>query len=200
MPSGSAEFRNARKHRSYLRLIECMMANGLPQRVCEAKSLGALFELLREYPMMGDFLAFQFAVDLNYSSLIDYREDSFVVAGPGARDGIRKCFADTGGLSAEEIIVRMASQQEAEFARLGLQFTSLWGRPLQLIDCQNVFCEVDKYARVAHPEFSGISGRTRIKQAYRSAGADPLPLPWFPPKWGLNGAISSGQMTVNREG
>ena len=38
---------------------------------------------------------------------------------------------------------------------------------MQLIDCQNLFCEVDKYARHAHPEVRGISGRTRIKQSYR---------------------------------
>ena len=61
-------------------------------------------------------------------------------------------------------------------------FNDLWGRPLQLIDCQNLFCEVDKYARVAHPEI-GSGGPTRIKQTY---SADPRPLTLgYPPKWGL---------------
>ena len=46
-----------------------------------------------------------------------------------------------------------------------LQFSKLGGkRSLQLIDFQNLFCEIGKYARVAHPEFAGASGRTRIKQ------------------------------------
>ena len=45
----------------------------------------------------------------------------------------------------------MAENQEDEFARRGIEFQTLWGRPLQLIDCQNLFCEVDKYARVYHP-------------------------------------------------
>ena len=80
----------------------------------------------------------------------------------------------------------MADTQAEEFARLGLVFAGLRGRPLQLIDCQNLFCEVDKYARAAHPEIAGISGRTRIKQAYRRDAA-PLTA-WFPPKWGLNRA------------
>ena len=55
---------------------------------------------------------------------------------------------------------------------------------MQLIDCQNLFCEISKYARVAHPDVMGVSGRTRIKQIYK-----PLPSPhgvWFPPKWRLN--------------
>ena len=50
-----------------------------------------------------------------------------------------------------------------EFERLNLEFKNLWGRNLQLIDCQNIFCEVDKYSRVAHPELTGYSHRTRIK-------------------------------------
>lgn len=83
----------------------------------------------------------------------------------------------------------MANHQEEEFERLNLNFNSLWGRPLQLIDCQNLFCEVDKYSRLAHPEIIGISGRTRIKQKYVSTG--PLQTPWFPPKWNINTKIDS---------
>jgi hypothetical protein len=79
----------------------------------------------------------------------------------------------------------MADTQDEHFARLGLAFAGLRGRPLQLIDCQNLFCEVDKYARVAHPDIAGISGRSRIKQTYRRQ-AVVMPA-WFPPKWQLNG-------------
>ncbi|MCK9912538.1 putative DNA base hypermodification protein, partial [Microbacteriaceae bacterium K1510] len=68
----------------------------------------------------------------------------FVMPGPGALDGIRKCFSSLGGLNEPEIIRLMADIQSDEFARLGLQFRSLFGRSLQLIDCQNLFCEVDK--------------------------------------------------------
>jgi NTP pyrophosphatase (non-canonical NTP hydrolase) len=78
----------------------------------------------------------------------------------------------------------MAERQEIEFARLGLNFQSLWGRRLQLIDCQNLFCEVGKYARVRHPDFGGVSGRTQIKQRFRP-NSDPIDY-WYPPKWGLN--------------
>jgi hypothetical protein len=81
----------------------------------------------------------------------------------------------------------MAENQESEFKRLGLDFQNLFGRPLQLIDCQNLFCEVDKYARIKHPEISGISGRTRIKQKY-SASKKPV-FYWYPKKWGINNAV-----------
>lgn len=181
MPSPA--FGSARKHRNHLRLVEHMMIDGAPKKLAKARSLRGAFELLRSYPSLGDFLAFQFAIDLNYSELTDFSEMEFVVAGPGARDGIRKCFEDTAGLSDAEIIQVMAERAADEFARLGMRFQDLWGRKLQLIDCQNVFCEVSKYARVAHPEIEGESGRTRIKQKYTPR---PVAIPqWYPPKWGL---------------
>jgi hypothetical protein len=181
MPSPS--FGSERKHRNHLLLLEHMMRDGAPRRIARAGSLQHVFDILRSYPSLGDFLAFQFTIDLNYSELVDFSEMDFVVAGPGARDGIRKCFGDTGGLSDAEIIRVVAYRAEAEFDRLGLRFQALWGRPLQLIDCQNLFCEVDKYARVVHPDIQGESGRTRIKQRF-TARPEPLPQ-WYPPKWRL---------------
>ena len=90
----------------------------------------------------------------------------FVVPGPGALDGIRKCFRGSRRPERTETIRFMMDRQETEFERLGLAFRTLWGRRLQLIDCQNLFCEVDKYSRVAHPEVEGLSGRLRIKQRF----------------------------------
>jgi hypothetical protein len=146
-----------------------------------------VFDLLRGYPMIGDFLAYQYAIDINYSILTDFSEMSFVMPGPGAKDGIKKCFSDFGGLSEVDLIKLMADRQEDEFAALGLQFQTLWGRPLQLIDCQNLFCEVDKYARIAHPEVKGINGRSRIKQKFRP---NPDQVEYFyPPKWNINEAV-----------
>ena len=64
--------------------------------------------LLVEYPSLGDFLAYQFITDVNYSEITAFGEDEFVVPGPGALDGIKKCFTDTGGLTSTEVIGFMA--------------------------------------------------------------------------------------------
>ncbi len=181
MPSPS--FGSARKHRNHLQLLEYMMRHGAPRHVALAKSLQEVFGILRSYPSLGDFLAFQFSIDLNYGELFNFSEMEFVVAGPGAREGIRKCFVDTAGLSESDLIRAIAERADEEFRRLGLTFQSLWGRPLQLIDCQNLFCEVDKYARIVHPEIKGKSGRKRIKQKF-TPNLAPIPH-WYPPKWGL---------------
>jgi thymidylate kinase len=194
MPSGGGSAPGGRKHRMHLRLLEKMVEDNLPARLTQAPSMGRAFEMLREYPTIGDFLAYQYVTDLNYGPLLNFTEMDFVIPGPGARDGIRKCFRDFGGLSEAEIIKVVAERQSEEFERLGLGFQSLWGRPLQLIDCQNLFCEVGKYARVRHPEFAGHTGRARIKQNYRMT---PEPIEyWYPPKWGVNERISQERKYV----
>ena len=175
-------FDAGRKHRNHLALLDKMMKDRLPSKVATARSVEEVFALLRSYPSIGDFLAFQFAIDLNYSPLISFSEMEFVVAGPGARSGIRKAFGDTCGMSDAEVIRAVAERAAEEFERRGLTFRELWGRPLQLIDCQNLFCEVDKYSRVAHPEING-SPRSRIKRRF-APEARPTPQ-WYPPKWGL---------------
>jgi hypothetical protein len=177
----SPVFGAARKHANHLRLVEHMMNDGAASKVAEAPTMEAVFKLLRGYQSLGDFLALQLTIDLNYSTITDFSEMDFVVAGPGARDGIKKCFADVDGLSDADVIRAVTDMADKEFTRLGLRFQSLWGRDLQLIDCQNLFCEVGKYARVMHPEFPGGSGRTRIKQRFVAV---PRPVPqWYPPKW-----------------
>jgi hypothetical protein len=187
MPPGSQSFGRSAKHQNHLLLLESMMADRLPERMAQTPTMQGGFEKLRGYPTVGDFLAYQFITDINYSELTDFSEMDFVVPGPGARDGLRKCFVDPGGLNEPELIRLVADLQEKEFERLGLDFQTLWGRRLQLIDCQNLFCEVDKYARVAHPSVLGRTGRVRIKQKFE-ATPEPLNL-FYPPKWKLNNKI-----------
>ena len=134
-----------------------MLRHEAPHRAADARSLEAVYTILRSFPSVGPFLGFQFAIDLNYSAVVDFSEMDFVVAGPGARDRIRRCFANTAGLSDADLIRAVSDLRNAEFARLGIRFPDLWGRPLQLIKLQNLFCEVDKYARVA----LGQVGRSR---------------------------------------
>jgi 5-hmdU DNA kinase, helical domain len=188
MPSGGRFFGHSAKHQNHLRMLEYIVRRELPARLADSRSMVDLFALLRSVPSIGPFLAYQYATDLNYSEITDFGEDEFVAAGPGAIDGIHKCFVAAAELDPADIIRYMWEHQEKHFADQGIEFPSLWGRPLQLIDCQNVFCEISKYARVAFPEFVGVSGRTRIKQKYQSALS--LPPPWYPPKWNLNTRVA----------
>jgi len=170
-----------RKHRNHLALVAAMLEAGLPARLAEAPSLRVVYELLVEWPLIGPFMAYQLAIDLNYSPLIDFDENEFTTPGPGALRGLRKVFADLGDLSSADTVHWLVDYQGVVFDELGIEPPTLFGRPLHAIDCQNLLCEVDKYSRVAFPELE--SARTRIKQRFHP---DPEPLDLaFPPKWGI---------------
>jgi thymidylate kinase len=104
MPSGSGAYEDRRKHRSHMQLLEAMMREKLAHRISECRSMRQAFELIRSYQMIGDFLAYQFVTDVNYSIITDFSESEFVIPGPGARDGIRKCFKSLGGLDESGIM------------------------------------------------------------------------------------------------
>ncbi len=176
------------KHRNHVELFRHMFLHDqLGAKLLEATSLREVYELLHGYPLMGDFMSYQTTIDLNYSALIGFSENDFTQAGPGALRGIRKCFENLGDYTPAEIVLWMTERQDEEFARLGLPFGGLWGRPLHAIDCQGLFCETDKYCRQAAPELA--SARKRIKARFTPT-PEPIRL-FFPPKWRINDRLPS---------
>jgi alpha-glutamyl/putrescinyl thymine pyrophosphorylase clade 1 len=173
------------KHLNHVELFRHMFVHtNLAERLLEAASLEQVYQLLHEYPLMGDFMSYQTAIDLNYSDVLrsDFDENSFTKPGPGALRGIKKVFHDLGDFSPEQAIVWMVRRQQEEMSRRGFPFSGLWGRPLHAIDCQGLYCEVDKYCREALPALT--SARKRIKARY-VPHVEPITL-FFPHKWGLN--------------
>src|SRR5206468_1918936 len=77
MPSGaSSHF--GRKHSMHLSLLQRMMKDKVPILLAETGSMARAFDLLRSYPTIGDFLAYQYVTDLNYSELTNFSEMDFV--------------------------------------------------------------------------------------------------------------------------
>jgi hypothetical protein len=167
-------------------------------QLAKSKSLEEVYQSLLAWPMIGPFMGYQLSIDLNYTEFLGFSEDDFTVPGPGALRGMRKVYSDFRELSPAQLIMRMVDQQETEFERLGLEWRNLFGRRLHAIDAQGLFCEIDKYSRVAFPELK--SNRIRIKHQFRPA-ATPLQL-FYPPKWGINEKlpIGEGSRALTRKG
>jgi hypothetical protein len=174
------------KHRNHVGLFKQMFLKGMAaEHILNATSFEQIVRFLETFPLTGPFMSYQIAIDLNYSDLINFDEDDYSQAGPGALRGLKKAFIDLGDYSPGDVIRWMVDRQDTEFKRLELPFSGLWGRPLHAIDCQGLFCELDKYCREAAPEL--LSARSRIKARF-TPSPEPLPL-FFPPKWGLNGKL-----------
>ncbi|MFA7676157.1 MAG: nucleotide kinase domain-containing protein [Candidatus Shapirobacteria bacterium] len=171
------------KYKNHLSLLEeVFIKSNKGLDLIKSKSLKELFEKLLKIPLIGKFMAYQIAIDFNYSEVFNFSENDFVCAGPGAIRGINKCFKDIGNRSYEEIIFWMVKNQDKEFKRLKINFKNLFGRKLKAIDCQNLFCETDKYCRVKFPKLK--SNRSKIKSIYK-ANKEKIEY-FYPPKWRIN--------------
>ena len=168
-----------KKHDNHLALLDKMFnIDKIDDKILNAKSMKDAFNIIKSYPLIGNFMAYQLITDINYSNIVNFKEDEFTVAGPGSIRGIDKCFIDKG-MSYEDIIRYMFEHQDEEFKRLNLKFKRILNRPLQLIDCQNIFCELDKYTRVAMPTLK--SNRKKIKKKYVQKNEKIEYM--YPPKW-----------------
>ena len=172
-----------RKHDNHLALLNKMFnEDKMQDRIVKCKTMEEAFNIIKSYPLIGNFMAYQLVTDINYSEVVDWKEDEFTVAGPGSLRGIKKCFIDKGKMSNEDIIRYMFEHQEEEFKILNFDFKRIGNRPLQLIDCQNIFCELDKYCRKAFPDLK--SNRTKIKKHYIPK-KDKIEY-IYPPKWNVD--------------
>jgi hypothetical protein len=186
------------KHRNHVALFKHMfLVDDCDEKLLSASSLQAVVRLLETYPLIGPFMAYQIAIDLNYSDLMSFDENDYTQAGPGALRGLKKAFVSLGDFSPADTILWMVERQDEEFRRLGLSFNGLFGRKLHGIDCQGLFCELDKYCREAVPELT--SARSRIKAKYAATGGD-VSL-FFPPRWKLpsNRVMKAAYAVENRE-
>lgn len=170
------------KHLNHVELFRDMFVHrALQGRILGATSLRQMYDDLHEFPLMGDFMSYQVAIDLNYSELTEFSENDFTQPGPGALRGIKKVFENTGDYSPSDLIHWMVDRQDEEFATRGLAFNGLFGRALQAIDVQNLFCETDKYCREALPDLKSARSRIKAKFAPSSAALEAK----FPPKWNV---------------
>src|SRR5690606_18157141 len=105
MTSGKSIFGHDFKHENHLELLKQYVQNGkLLGYIENAKSMEDVYNILISVPTFGSFLAYQYTIDINYSTLTNFSEMDFVKAGPGAKDGIKKCFIDRGDFTDEDII------------------------------------------------------------------------------------------------
>jgi hypothetical protein len=122
------------KLESIFDLTERLFVQGnVGQRFLSADDQTERFETLRINKGVADFMSMQILTDWGY--LTEFREDDFVIAGPGAKKGAAEL-----GLAAPEAIKWAVDNIRAR----GVQID---GRLPSYMDAQNCLCEFSKYVR-----------------------------------------------------
>lgn len=188
------------KYGNYLMCIDHIMKNY--EQVIEIDSAESMFYHLLQVPLLGPFMAMQLTTDLGYAGW-PWTENDYIYPGPGCKRGVSKCFGIAFG-DLDSIMSKLVEVQGDGYERFpGLELPPMKEgqdrtiRPLSLMDVQNLFCEFDKYMRVANPaiEVAGFGSRKvakRPKQQYSPACDDDgnrrEPMVWpdsyrFPEHW-----------------
>ncbi|KAG6865340.1 hypothetical protein C0991_003377 [Blastosporella zonata] len=181
-PAPKFEFKDA--HTNHLCLLEILMEADLLARFKRAKYMAEIYDYFLSFPSMGEFSTFQLILSLSYTKVLNFSGMDFVIAGPGASSGLGKMFGLQKMKKAkqsvpdieEEIIRWMAENQDTQFKRLGIQFSGLGPKrlPMDVIDIEHTLCEVDKYARKAHPSFKGK--RSEIRSIFNPTPGAYIPM------------------------
>lgn len=70
-----------------------------------------LFALLTSIPWMGNFLVYQWFIDLTYCEDYWFSENEYVVSGPGCTKGVNLLFSDKDGMNEEECLFWLRDNQ-----------------------------------------------------------------------------------------
>lgn len=130
-----------------------------------------IFELMKEYKGIGDFLAYQVFVDFTYINEFPSSENEFVVAGPGCKRGLDCLFESRGGMTYEECLFWLRDNWTKLMKNYGIQwnsdeiFTDLpdYDHCMNIMSLENCFCELSKYERA-------INGSGRPRARYNGNG------------------------------
>lgn len=173
------------KHERYTQVLNDEMMNPkFIKSIVKAKKMEDVYKAFLDITYVAKFLAYQYATDINYSTVTNFDEDSFVMAGKGAIRGINKV-CDLGSWSHEDFIRWVQDNLEKYQEYYGFDnFKPLPGRGLKLIDLQNCACEADKILRVKNPAMKiyDHNRERRIKNKFK-INNEPIDY-FFPPKWG----------------
>jgi hypothetical protein len=134
-----------------------------------ANSLKRVWQIFNDTQGFGRFLAYELAIDVNYSRLITFSEDDWVNAGPGCKRGIQWIWGKRDpGRKWEDYISYLRARQGDFIQSIGRdeQWQSVYpGYPLTLRSIEHSLCEFQKYARARyHTNPDGTPSRTATRK------------------------------------
>lgn len=168
MISPQSREKGADKIEQVVLLTQRMLYQGVFEKFLATEGQRARFEVLRANRGVGDFMAMQILTDFGYST--DFREDEFVVLGPGARKGAMALL--NGNPGKLDDVLTWTGEALSTYPDAPV----FMGRKLSALDRQNSLCEYSKYVR--HTE-----NPPKNRTPYVAAHPGKQPEIVLPPNW-----------------
>jgi hypothetical protein len=83
-----------------------------------------VFEHLKSFSGIGNFLAYQIFIDLTYLASFPFTELNFVISGPGCERGINWIFSNRDGMNSEECLFWFTINQKT--SQKNIMNTGTW--------------------------------------------------------------------------
>ena len=132
----------------------------LAKEIVKTKSLEDTWTLLRDYPYMGPFMAYEVVTDLRHTYLLEDAKDvlTWGNAGPGAMRGLNRLTGRELGYSkrSHDWVGEMQELYKIVQAKLPAHILQRNDMKYEMREIEGGLCEFDKYSRI----FKG-EGRTR---------------------------------------
>jgi len=133
----------------------------------KANTLRYAWELLREFPYVGNFMAYEIVTDLRHTRVLEQATDinEWASAGPGAARGLsRVVYGEIGHFNyhsdEDQLVLALGMMNLLEYSRHPKYWCDQW--PLwEMREVEHTLCEFDKYERAR-------LGQGRPKQLFRS--------------------------------
>lgn len=129
----------------------------LYNKIVSSNSLERSWEIVKEFPYMGPFMAYEVITDLRHTHLLDNAKDILTWAnpGPGCMRGLNRIYGRPLTFTSK----RHPWQDELRALR---DYVNTWSEeyvpPFEMRDAEGLCCELDKYLRIYNGE-----GKTRCK-------------------------------------
>ena len=132
----------------------------LAKEVVKTKSLEDTWSLLRDYPYMGPFMAYEVVTDLRHTYLLEEAKDvlTWANAGPGAMRGLNRLTGRDLGYCrrSHDWVGEMQELYKIVQTRLPTHILQRNDMKYEMREIEGGLCEFDKYSRIYKGE-----GRTR---------------------------------------
>jgi hypothetical protein len=158
-----------------IKFAKYLWEDGVIDKIKSARNQKEVFEAVKSYNGLGEFLSYQIFVDFTYIPEFPFSENEFTVSGPGCIKGLRYVFKDFDGLNYDEALFWLRDNWDRLMKERGWKwepdklFSDLppYDRHMNVMSLENCHCEISKYIRA-------VTGTGRPKNKYKYRGESDL--------------------------